>query len=125
MAGIKDFVKKWKVNTPVPRTFTGLLPGKGSTFEFQADGVPETCTLVLAKKRVSGFHLENGRLVLRVPGSDKVVIIEHVKAVKGGRPRLKGLLKVAGKTMSGTWGAESGGGGGTGDLHPASAVPAP
>lgn len=124
MAGIKDFVRKWKVDTPLPKTFTGLLPGKGSTFEFHLDGAG-TCSMVLPKKRVAGFRLENGRLVLQIPDSNKTVIIEHVKALRGGKHRLKGLLKVAGKTMSGTWGAESGGGGGTGDLHPASAVPAP
>lgn len=71
--------------------------------------------------RFEGFKLKNGRLEREIAGTNKVVILEHVKPAKGpkgGKAKLKGWLKVGDKAMSGTWGAESGGGGGGGGGAP-------
>lgn len=132
MAGINDFLKeRWTVRTAVPRSLTGLLPGKGCTISFKQDG-PRTCCLIAPSSKPEGtfeaFKLKNGRLEREIPGTNKVVVLELEKPAKGARrakARLKGWLKVGEKAMSGTWGAESGGGGGggggTGSTYPAGA----
>src|SRR5688572_27063022 len=116
MAGIKDFLKeKWTVKTAVPKSLTGHLPAKGCTISFKQDDSKTCCMVASSSKpeaRFEGFKLKKGRLQREIPGTNKVVVLEHAKpakGTKGAKARLKGYLKVGDKAMSGTWGAESGG----------------
>ena len=120
MAGIEDFLnRKFTVKTRVPNGLAKFLPAKGSTFSFQEEKGGSVC-LVVARPRSSvrfgGFKLKDGRLERRVLSS--VLVIEVVKTGQR-KVEIQGWLVPKDNTsMQGTWGAESGSGGGGGNTYP-------
>jgi len=137
MADISYFLKSWKV-TDGSGQFSKHLPAKGSTVKIEAqNGSSDTYRIAPAgRSRIKpreGFKYLKGRLELPLKDSNCVLVIEEEKRADGvarlkasieSRTQtqgkvIKGIKKLPGLDMSGTWGAETnpppgGGGGGRG-----------
>jgi hypothetical protein len=120
MADGDYFVKEWKV-LQSKGAFNGQLPARGSIvkIELRQNGRSKTYRMVTRSKKVfDGFKLKGGQLELQIDNPDRVLVLVPDTPSKG-RDRIIAQLKprplrarLPAETIQGTWGAESGGGGG-------------